>query len=130
MKYPLSLLGILILFAAACKKNPSADGTPPEIAITEPVSGDTVKLSNGDEVHVELTVTDDAGLHALKVTLRDASGNTLIDDAPLVNDLKVYPYHTHLTPSLAANNLCTLTVQAEDHAGHTASEQRVFLLMP
>lgn len=124
------LLPAFVLIAVSCVKNPLRDGAPPEIAVVEPVSGDTLTLSKGDEVHVELTVTDDAGLHALRVTLRDGSGKTLLDDQPPVNDLKVYPYHTHLIPALSAGTACTLSVLAEDHAGHTASEQRVFVLKP
>jgi len=126
--YAFLLISLLGLFA--CQKNAVNDREKPALAFVEPAIGDTINLSLGDELHIEFTATDNTGLHSLDVSLKDQLGTTYLQNNPNVGNLKVYPFHTHLTPSLSTPTQMTLHVLAEDHSGNTEESTIQFWVMP
>ena len=119
---------VLLLFS--CHKNSGQDAESPKISIVEPLLNDTLHLSSGDELHIEFTLTDNAGLHSLQVKLSDENGSEYLNAVPDVMNLKVYPFHTHLTPSITSTKRMTLKVMAEDHAMNALSEEIQFVVLP
>lgn len=123
-----AVLCVSLLFS--CHKNSGQDAERPKISIVEPLLNDTLHLSSGEELHIEFTLTDNTGLHSLQVKLNDENGFEYLNAAPDVMNLKVYPFHTHLTPSITSTKRMTLKVMAEDHAMNVLSEEIQFVVSP
>lgn len=93
--------------AAATDYVPPPDTTPPSVAITAPVDGDTL---SGTAI-VDLTASDDVGV--VKVDL-------FVDDVYFVSDT-TSPYSYALDTSALADGSHTLQAVASDAAGNTGS---------
>lgn len=128
LKWFLPLCTCLIILS--CKKNTVTDTEKPALAFVEPVIGDTVQLSLGEELHIEFTATDNDGLHSLQVNLKDMSGTSLLMNTPAVTNLTVYPFHAHLSPALSVPTEMILQVVAEDHSGNTEQATIQFWVLP
>ena len=120
----------LLVMLTSCKKNAVTDAEKPALAFVEPEISDTVNLSLGEELHIEFTATDNAGLHSLEVSLKDQNGTSYLMQTPSVTNLKVYPFHAHLSPALTGPATMTLQVLAEDHSGNTCEANISFLVLP
>ena len=121
------LLSILFF---SCHKNTGKDIEKPVLSVVAPVQNDTVNLTAGDELHLEFTLNDNQGLHYLEIKLTDQLGVEYFSATPKVTDLKVYPFHTHLTPSLNGVKNMTLNISAQDHAMNSLTTQIQFVVLP
>lgn len=114
----------------ACHKNAGKDTESPKISIVAPLMNDTVSITNGDELHIEFTCSDNVGLHNLQIKLYDEVGTEYFNSVPDVMNLKVYPFHTHLSPTLSATRKMKLQIFAEDHAMNAVKEEVQFVGLP
>lgn len=130
-KYLFGVLTLLtaILIVPACKDEHDHhdDTTAPAVTIHTPVENDTIS----GEVHMEITVTDEGGLHEMDVTVtKDADGTILFSESPTVHDKTEYDFHEHFTPALTEEIPVTLTVTVSDHSDHITTKTVKFKVKP
>ncbi len=103
MQKVFSLIFILsfALLNNSCKKSQDLNG--PVITMAEPSPGDEFSMG-ADECHIEFSVTSDAELDDLSVTVTNASGVNYYTNEMKV-DRKSYDFHDHFF----ANGITALT---------------------
>ncbi len=126
------IIAMGIILNACTKKSEQADTTKPVITVVEPLAYDTVSLATEPEIHVEFTVTDEAGLHHLSVIMIKNNTDTLMNETPDdVLNLKVYAFHKHVMPTgIASVTPVKVIISAEDHAGNTETKMIDFSVEP
>lgn len=126
--YAVLIWSVLFL---GCKKNKITDSMKPAITMAEPTPGDTIDVSVDPEVHVEFTVSDQDGLHALSITLLRNATDTLLNVQPAVMDKTVFPFHDHLTLSgVSEVQTLQLFIRAENHASFVSTQEVTFYAQP
>jgi hypothetical protein len=123
--------GSILMFSCNKKSSTTTDTLKPVITVAEPIANDTTSLTLEPEVHIEFTVTDDAGLHHLSVLLIKNNSDTIMNETPSVLDLKVYSFHEHYMP-IGISSLTGLKViiKADDHSGNTETKVIDFYVEP
>lgn len=124
---------VLVLFSLnACHDHDedTDDKTAPGVTITSPT--DNASLAATSSVVIKGTVTDEASLHELTITVtNDADNKELFKATPTVHDKTSYTINESFTPEgvTAAIN-ATLTVTAEDHGSNITTKTVKFVIKP
>jgi hypothetical protein len=126
------LLMALILsftFVACDKEDDMTDKDAPVIILTEPVDGG--EFANGEEIHIEGTVTDES-LHEFKIEIKNNStGAVLFSESPTVHDKTSYDFHTHYEVNgITEHTEATLTIEVADHSDNITKKTLTVHLKP
>ena len=129
----IAILLATIITLNACHKahTDNSDTTKPVITVAEPMTNDTLSISADPEIHIEFTVTDQAGLHDLSVLLIKNNTDTLLNETPTVHDLTVFSYHEHVMQS-GITSLVNMKaiIKADDHGGNVETKTIEFFVKP
>jgi Bacterial Ig domain len=127
-----SFFAIVLFSFNACHDHDedTDDKTAPGVTITSPT--DNASLPASAAIAIKGTVTDEASLHELTITVtNDADSKELFKATPTVHDKTSYTISESFTPSgvTAAIN-ATLTVTAEDHNSNITTKAVKFVIKP
>jgi hypothetical protein len=129
----IALMAAILFSFNACHKTQadSNDSTKPVITVVEPMADDTLSLAVEPEIHVEFTVTDETGLHNLSVLLIKNNTDTLMNETPAVNELKVFSFHEHAIPTgIVSLVSMKAIIKAADHGGNVETKIIDFFVEP
>lgn len=115
----IAFLFISLAFFESCQKE-QADTAVPEFTVVEPMAGDTAV----GEAHIEFTVTDNAGLDELIVTIKDKTETVVYSKYSNVLDLKVFAFHDHYhLDGITSITPLTVILKAMDKSGNTKTKE-------
>jgi len=129
-----SLLAIfsvaLISFSTSCKKDDPDKEAPVIVSVSEPLDDDT--LYTGNELHVELTVTDNEELSQVKIDIHsaeDGHSHGKVADGAYWEEIKIITatgtalnMHEHIDiPASAAAGKYHVIITAVDKAGNQSA---------
>jgi Bacterial Ig domain len=109
-------VGLLAILGCSISSTDN-DGSPPQLAITHPASGDTV----GGQVSIEAVATDDFGVDKVRFLI----------DGTLLSEQYTPPFRVSWnTSSLLDLSTHTIRVEASDVAKNTSFAQIVVIVRP
>lgn len=119
----------IISFSSSCKKNEPDKEAPVIVSVSEPIEGDT--LYTGNELHVDLRVTDNEALSQVKIDIHSAEGHdhgkiaagAFWEEIRIVNVSGTsYDMHEHIDiPATAAAGKYHVIITAVDKAGNQSA---------
>ncbi len=118
MLFSVLMISATVMLFSACKKEETPTAT---ITFNEPVANDSIL--NGDNLHIEGTITGTGELHGYTLSITNKTSGAVLYTGTATNHSDSYAIHEHWLNNVTSTSNIEVKVEVElDHDGNKTSK--------